>query len=117
MFFDIPQYFEEALEGKSIPLFGSSPHSLAKDSLGLSFPPLKRIKDVLWTYVLPHPDNSQFRVCSLFNFHLSLRKAFVQLAYNIVPIHVLADEDYLLHTVAILLVPVVGQAGIALHHL
>ena len=42
MFFDIPQYFEEALEGKSIPLFGSSPHSLAKDSLGLSFSPFKR---------------------------------------------------------------------------
>ena len=52
MFFDIPQYFEEELEGKSIPLFGSSPHSLAKDSQGLSFPPLKRIKDVRWTYVL-----------------------------------------------------------------
>ena len=39
---DIPRYFEEALEGKSIPLFGSSPHSLAKDSLGLSFSPSKR---------------------------------------------------------------------------
>ena len=39
---DIPRYFEEALEGKSIPLFGSSPHSLAKDSLGLSFSPFKR---------------------------------------------------------------------------
>ena len=36
---NIPRYFEEALEGKSIPLFGSSPHSLAKDSLGLSFSP------------------------------------------------------------------------------
>ena len=39
---DIPRYFEEALEGKSIPLFGSSPHSLVKDSLGLSFSPFKR---------------------------------------------------------------------------
>ena len=42
VFFTYPPHFEEALEGKSIPLFGSSPHSLAKDSLGFSFSPFKR---------------------------------------------------------------------------
>ena len=42
VFFTYPPHFEEALAGKSIPLFGSAAHSLAKDSLGLSFSPSKR---------------------------------------------------------------------------
>ena len=42
---------------------------------------------------------------------MGLLKAFVEVAYNLLFVHVLADEDYLLHAVSVFFVPVAHQSG------
>ena len=46
---------------------------------------------------------------------MGLLKAFVEVAYNLLFVHVLADEDYLLHAVSVLFVPVAHQSGFLTH--
>lgn len=46
---------------------------------------------------------------------MGLLKAFVEVAYNLLFVHVLADEDYLLHAVSVLFVPIAHQSGFLTH--
>ena len=46
---------------------------------------------------------------------MGLLKAFVEVAYNLLFVHVLADEDYLLHAVSVFFVPVAHQSGFLTH--
>ena len=39
----------------------------------------------------------------------------VEVAYNLLFVHVLADEDYLLHAVSVFFVPVAHQSGFLAH--
>ena len=46
---------------------------------------------------------------------MGLLKACVEVAYNLLFVHVLADEDYLLHAVSVFFVPVAHQSGFLTH--